>query len=100
MHLYDHSSIHASCIPLGGAMEAQKTLPETTSWTDEVEDVVTGDVNVALAYATPAKGVVILPVTNFATRDRRAATITVNTSVGAWKKLDRIRRDPNVALAF
>ena len=69
-------------------------------WPDEVEDVVAGDVNVALAYATPASGVVILPVTNFGTRDREAGTISVNTSVGAWKKLDRIRRNPNVALAF
>jgi hypothetical protein len=76
------------------------TSPPAVRWPDEVEDIVVGDVNVALAYATPASGVVILPVTNFATRDREAGTITVNTSVGAWKKLDRIRRNPNVALAF
>jgi hypothetical protein len=39
-------------------------------------------------------------VTNFGVRDREAGTVTVNSSVGAWKKLDRIRRNPQVALAF
>ena len=53
-----------------------------------------------LAYVTPASGVVLTPVTNFGVRDREAGTVTVNTSVGAWKKLDRIRRNPHVALAF
>ena len=60
-----------------------------------------GDHAVMLAYATPARGTVLLPVTNFAVRDREAGTSTaVNSSVGMWKKLERIRRDPHVALAF
>jgi Pyridoxamine 5'-phosphate oxidase len=65
-----------------------------------VREVLDGDQAVALAYATPAKGVVIAPVTNFGMWDADRGTISVNTSVGTWKKLDRIRRDPNVALAF
>lgn len=69
-------------------------------WTQEVDQILEGDQVVALAYATPASGVVITPVTNFGVRDRAAGTITVNSSVGAWKKLDRIRRNPRVALAF
>ena len=41
------------------------------------------------------------PVNNFAVRDRARGTITaVNSSVGVWRKLDRIRRNPRVALAF
>jgi pyridoxamine 5'-phosphate oxidase-like protein len=60
-----------------------------------------GDHALILAYATPANGVVLLPVTNFGVRDRAAGTVTaVNTSVGAWRKLERIRRNPRVALAF
>lgn len=71
------------------------------SWPDTADEVIGGDQVVALAYVTPAKGVVITPVTNFALRDREAGTLTaVNSSVGAWRKLDRIRRNPRVALAY
>jgi hypothetical protein len=53
-----------------------------------------------LGYVTPAEGVVLTPVTNFALHDREAGTVSINTSIGAWKKLARIRANPNVALAF
>jgi hypothetical protein len=53
-----------------------------------------------LAYATPASGAVLVPVNNFAMRDREAGTIAANSSVGAWKKLERIRANPKVALAY
>ncbi|HEY3019345.1 MAG TPA: pyridoxamine 5'-phosphate oxidase family protein [Solirubrobacteraceae bacterium] len=69
-------------------------------WTDAVDEILEGDQALALAYITPARGVVIVPVTNFGMRDRDAGTVAVNSSVGAWKKLDRIARNPNVALAF
>jgi hypothetical protein len=72
----------------------------TIKWPDTVDEILDGDHVVALAYVTPASGVVLLPVTNFGVRDRAAGTVTVNTSVAAWRKLDRIRRNPNVALAF
>jgi hypothetical protein len=63
-------------------------------------EILASDQATALAYVTPASGTVIVPVTNFATFDPAAGTISVNTSIGAWRKLDRIRRDPHVALAF
>jgi pyridoxamine 5'-phosphate oxidase-like protein len=69
-------------------------------WPDTIDEIIAGDHAVALAYVTPASGVVLAPVTNFGMRDREAGTVTVNSSVGAWKKLDRIRRNPHVALAF
>jgi hypothetical protein len=77
-------------------------MPEVkpAPWPDTVDEVLDGDQAVALAYVTPASGVVVAPVTNFGMRDREAGTVTVNSSVGAWKKLDRIRRNPRVALAF
>ncbi len=70
-------------------------------WSDAVDEILGGDEVIMLAYVTPAKGVVLLPVTNFALRDREAGTISaVNSSVGVWRKLDRIRRNPRVALAY
>ena len=51
-------------------------------------------------HVTPAQGVVLTPVTNFAQRDRLAGTVTVNSSVGMWKKLQALQRNPRVALAF
>jgi hypothetical protein len=53
-----------------------------------------------LAYTTPASGVVLLPVTNFGVHDRARGTVSVNTSVGASRKLERMRANPHVALAF
>ncbi len=76
------------------------TTHETIRWPDEVDEILAGDIAVALASVTPAKGVVIAPLTNFGMRDREAGTISVNSSVAAWRKLDRIRRKPRVALAF
>jgi len=69
-------------------------------WPETVETIVEGDHVVMLVYVTPARGVVLTPVTNFGVHDPGAGTVTVNSSVGAPKKLDRIRRTPLVALAF
>ncbi|MEV4004035.1 pyridoxamine 5'-phosphate oxidase family protein [Actinomadura sp. NPDC049753] len=69
-------------------------------WPDTVDDIIGGDQAVMLATVTPAGGVVLTPVTNFGARDRDGGTVTVNSSVGGWKKLQRIKRDPKVALAF
>jgi hypothetical protein len=70
------------------------------NWPDTVDEVLAGDQAVMLASVTPAKGVVLAPVTNFATRDRAAGTVSVNSSVAASRKLERIARDSHVALAF
>ena len=70
-------------------------------WPEHADEILGGDQTIALAYVTPARGVVITPVTNFSLRDRAAGRIgAVNSSVGVWKKLERIRRDPHVALAY
>jgi hypothetical protein len=79
---------------------AHQMTEHVVSWPDEVDAVLGGDHVVALAYVTPAKGVVVTPVTNFALHEREAGRVSVNSSVGAWRKLDRIRRNPRVALAF
>jgi Pyridoxamine 5'-phosphate oxidase len=71
-----------------------------SAWPDTIDEVLGSDLAVALAYVTPASGVVVAPVTNLGLRDREAGTLTVTSSLGLWKKLDRIRRDPRVAVAF
>jgi Pyridoxamine 5'-phosphate oxidase len=69
-------------------------------WPDAVEEILAGDQAVALAHVTPANGVVLTPVTNFALQDRAAGTVAVNSSFAMWRKLARIEQNPNVALAF
>src|SRR3954467_3149146 len=70
-------------------------------WPDNVDEILAGDQVVALAYTTPANGVILTPLTNFGLRDREAGTLrAVNSSVAAWRKLDRIRRSPKIALAY
>lgn len=43
---------------------------------------------------------VLSPLSNFAIHDRDAGTVAVNSSIAMWRKLERIRRNPRVALAF
>ncbi|HEY3829795.1 MAG TPA: hypothetical protein VGL57_11415 [Solirubrobacteraceae bacterium] len=69
-------------------------------WPENVDKILGGDQCIALGHVTPAQGVVLTPVTNFAQRDRLAGTVTVNSSVGMWKKLQALQRNPRVALAF
>ncbi|MBO2450418.1 pyridoxamine 5'-phosphate oxidase family protein [Actinomadura barringtoniae] len=73
---------------------------DISQWPGTVDEIVGGDQIVMLATVTPAGGTVLAPLTNFAIRDREAGTITLNSSIGGWKKLERIRRDPHVAVAF
>jgi len=69
-------------------------------WSDEVDEILTGDLAAGLAYLTPAKGVVIAPMAPLGLRNREAGTVTLTTSLGLWKKLDRVRRNPGVAVAY
>jgi len=69
-------------------------------WSDEVDEILGGDLAAGFAYLTPAKGVVITPMAPLGLRDRARGTVTLSTSLGLWKKLDRIRRNPGVAVAY
>jgi hypothetical protein len=70
------------------------------NWSDRVDEVLTGDLTAALAYVTPAGGVVITAVAPIGMRDRDAGTVTFTTSLGFGRKLERINRNPRVALAY
>ena len=72
----------------------------SVTWPDDVDEILAGDLAAGFAYLTPAKGVVITPMAPLGIRDRDAGTVTLSTSLGLWKKLDRIRRNPGVAVAY
>ena len=72
----------------------------TVSWPDEVDDVLANDMTAALAYLTPAGGTVVTAVAPVGLRDCEHGTVTFTTSLGLGKKLERIERDPCVALAY
>src|ERR671939_1965358 len=70
------------------------------SWSDEVDAVIGGDLTAALAYVTPAGGAVVTAVAPIGLRDRERGTVGFTTSLGLSKKLERIRQNPRVALAY
>ncbi|WP_067822347.1 pyridoxamine 5'-phosphate oxidase family protein [Nocardia inohanensis] len=72
----------------------------TVTWPDEVDAVLAGDLTCGLAYLTPAGGAVVTAVAPIGLRDRTAGTVGFTTSLGFGKKLDRMKRNPKVALAF
>jgi len=74
--------------------------PVGAGWSEEADAIIGGDLATALAYVTPAGGVVVAPITTSGVRDREAGTVTFTTSLAFAKKLERIRRADQVALAF
>ena len=62
--------------------------------------MLAGDMTAALAYLTPAGGAVVTAVAPVGLRDSDAGTVTFTTSLGFGKKLERIAREPRVALAY
>jgi hypothetical protein len=70
------------------------------SWPDDVDQILAGDLTAALAYATPAGGAVVTAVAPIGMRDREAGTVSFTTSLGFGRKLERIKRNPRIALAY
>lgn len=70
------------------------------SWPDHVDEILGADLTAALGYVTPAGGAVVMAVAPIGMRDRDRGTVSFTTSLGFAKKLDRIKRDPRVALAY
>lgn len=69
-------------------------------WSDLDDTVIGGDLAAALAYLTPAGGAVVTAVAPNGLRDRDAGTVGFTTSLGFGRKLDRIKENPCVALAY
>jgi hypothetical protein len=87
----------AGFVTINGTVK-HSSLP--VRWPDDVDEVLDADVVVALAYRTPAGGVVVSGVSPIGLRDRDAGTVGFTTSLGFGRKLERIRRNPQVALAY
>jgi hypothetical protein len=69
-------------------------------WSDLDDEIIGGDLTAALAYVTPAGGAAVTAVAPIGLRDRSAGTVGFTTSLGFGRKLDRIRLNPRVALAY
>jgi hypothetical protein len=70
------------------------------TWPDSADEAIAGDLTAALAYVTPAGGAVVTAVAPIGLRDRDAGTVSFTTSLGFGKKLERIKRNPRVSLAY
>ena len=70
------------------------------SWSEEVDDVIRGDLTCGVAYVTPAGGAVVTAVAPIGLRDREMGTVGFTTSLGFGRKLERIKAEPRVALAY
>ena len=69
-------------------------------WSDDLDDVVRGDLTAAAAYITPAEGTVVTAVAPCGIGQRDTGVLGFTTSLGFGKKLERIILDPHVPLAF
>jgi hypothetical protein len=69
-------------------------------WSDVDDQIIGGDLTAAVGYVTPAGGAVLTPVAPIGLRDRAAGTVSFTTSLGFGRKLDRIKQNPRVALAY
>ena len=70
------------------------------TWSDTADEIITGDLTTAVAYVTPAGGAVVTAVAPIGLRDRDAGTVSFTTSLGFGRKLDRLREEPRMALAY
>jgi hypothetical protein len=70
------------------------------TWSDAADEIIGGDLTAGVAYVTPAGGAVVTAVAPIGLRDREAGTVTFTTSLGFGRKLDRLRREPRMALAY
>jgi hypothetical protein len=75
-------------------------MGDPVRWSADVDDVIKGDITAAAAYITPAGGAVVTAVAPCGIAHRDAGMIGFTTSLGFGKKLERIIRDPHVALAY
>jgi hypothetical protein len=75
-------------------------MGDRVSWSDGVDEVIRGDITAAAAYITPAGGAVVTGVAPCGIGQRETGMLGFTTSLGFGKKLERIIRDPHIALAY
>jgi hypothetical protein len=69
-------------------------------WPDEADAVIKGDITAAAAYVTPAGGAVVTAVAPCGLGQQDRGMTGFTTALGFGKKLERIIREPHVALAY
>lgn len=74
-------------------------MTETEVDLTSLERVLDGDLGIVLAQITPLNGVVLTPVNNFGW-DHATRTATFTSDLAAYKKLQRLQRNPRVSLVF
>jgi hypothetical protein len=75
-------------------------MGDPVRWSAGVDDVIKGDITAAAAYITPAGGAVVTAVAPCGIGQRDAGMLGYTSSLGFGRKLERIVRDPHVALAY
>jgi hypothetical protein len=75
-------------------------MSDLVSWPAEVDEVIKGDITAAVAYITPAGGAVVTAVAPCGIGQRETGLLGFTTSLGFGRKLERIVRDPHVAVAY
>ena len=75
-------------------------LTSPVCWPADADTVIKSDITAAAAYLTPAGGAVVTAVAPCGIGERDRGVIGFTTSLGFGRKLDRIVRDPHVALAY
>jgi len=74
--------------------------PTPLRWPDHADRIITGDLTAAAAYVTPAGGAVVTGVAPCGLARRDDGLVGFTTSLAFARKLERILRQPQVALAF
>lgn len=73
---------------------------QAVDWPEDVEEILTGDLTAGASYLTPAGGAVVTGVAPCGISDRLRGMVGYTTSLGFGRKLERIVRNPRVALAY
>lgn len=77
------------------------TTTARAGWPETVDHVLAGDQAFAFARVTPARGVILTPLTNTGLTDPEAGKATPFTSsIGATKKFEKLAKNPKVAIAY
>jgi hypothetical protein len=76
-------------------------MGDLVRWSDEADEVISGDITAAAAYLTPAGGAVVTAVApGLGHRQRDTGVVGFTTSLGFGRKLERIIVNPRVTLAY
>jgi hypothetical protein len=78
-------------------MSTEHTPP---AWPDDVDSILAGDLAAALTVITPAGGAVASAMAPVGLRDRDEGWTGFTTSIGFNKKLERIKLEPRVSVAY